>query len=118
MNELTKLDDRQATLFLDHINTLVFCGVPSYGLEEAVVNSLATMAEGQPNEQLVRSIGRGSELPSMIHKDFNHSFSKKKYPYSTVYSVYETAVTPTACRIVCSNYSLCLGDSPLMTTGW
>ena len=87
------------------IRGVIFCGVPHFGLEARVINTLVKMAEKQPNEPLLHSIGQDSEFLDQMHRQYASLFSKTNFPNSTTYCVYETKLSPTAVHTVCNGHN-------------
>ncbi|KAF8243410.1 hypothetical protein K440DRAFT_637368 [Wilcoxina mikolae CBS 423.85] len=72
-------------------HSIIFFGVPNKGI---ATESLMSMVEGQPNEQLVRNILPGSQLLEELEKEFYRQFIDKLKD-SEVISFYETKASPT-----------------------
>jgi len=68
-----------------------FFGVPNKGI---ATESLMSMVEGQPNEQLVRNLSPGSQILEELEKEFYRQFIDK-LKNSEVISSYETKKSPT-----------------------
>lgn len=67
---------------------VMFFGVPNRGLDNI---HLMSMVKGQPNEDLVRSLGVGSSFSKLLHESFIKRFTLD----SEIVCVYETKTTPT-----------------------
>ena len=92
-------NDLRSSALINLIKGVISCGVPHFGLETRVVNTLVQMAENQPNEPLLHSIGQDSEFLDQMHKEYASLFSKTRFPNSIACCVYETKSSPTAVQM-------------------
>ena len=100
-NSTNSPSDAEASTLIDMVRGVIFFGVPHFGLETQVIKTLVQMAEKQPNEPLLHSIGQDSEFLDQLHKEYALLFSKTRFPKSITCSVYETRLSPTALNVVC-----------------
>ncbi|KAL7789036.1 hypothetical protein V8C37DRAFT_387023 [Trichoderma ceciliae] len=68
---------------------ILFFAVPNRGLDN---RSLMSMVKGQPNEDLVKSLGKKSRFSSLLHQRFYKCFT---YEDTKIICVFETKETPT-----------------------
>ncbi|KAH0541631.1 hypothetical protein FGG08_003921 [Glutinoglossum americanum] len=79
---------------------VLFFGVPNRGLNQS---SLTSMVKGNPNEELVNSLGESSRFLGLLHEMFYRHFTFKD---SHIISIYETKETRTV--LVRLNAPVCM----------
>ena len=84
-----KRDNDQQKL-LNYIYGALFFGVPSQGMD---ITSLIPMVKEQPNQALIHSLGKESQLLRNQRRDFPKAFD---YSDSEIFYFYETVMSPTA----------------------
>lgn len=84
-----KRDKNNQTL-LESIYGGLFFGVPNQGMD---ISSLVPMVKGQPNQALLHSLGKESQILRNQCRDFPKAFD---YPDSEIVCFYETEMSPTA----------------------
>lgn len=84
-----------ATALLNRISALLFFGTPSEGLDN---KALELMAKGQPNDRLVKSLGRSSGVLRAQMNAFRRVFEDLDF---LAFWYYELENTPTP-ELVCS----------------
>lgn len=84
---------------LESIYGGLFFGVPSQGMEIA---SLVPMVAGQPNQALLNTLGKESQLLRNQSRDFPKAFDSKD---SEIFCYYETEMSRTA-KLVSSMHFL------------
>jgi hypothetical protein len=72
------------------IYAVLFFGVPNLGFR---VNQWLSMVKGQPNQNLILSLGHGSTYLRDLHRDFRTAFD---FQDSQIVCVYETKQTRVA----------------------
>lgn len=82
--------DKNHHALLDSIYGALFFGVPSQGME---ITSLVPMVKDQPNQTLLHSLGKGSQILRNQCRDFPTAFD---YRDSEIVCFYETVMSPTA----------------------
>jgi hypothetical protein len=85
--------DKNHQVLLDSIYGALFFGVPNQGMEIA---SLMPMVKDQPNQALLHSLGKESQILRNQCRDFPKAFD---YKDSEVICFYETEMSPTAARV-------------------
>ena len=85
--------DKNGQALLDSIYGALFFGVPSQGMEIA---SLIPMVQGQPNEALLRSLDKESQLLRNQCREFSKAFDSQT---SQIVCFYETEESPTAVKV-------------------
>ncbi|OBT77481.1 hypothetical protein VF21_05279 [Pseudogymnoascus sp. 05NY08] len=83
-------NDREHPDLLESIYSALFFGVPSQGMEVA---SLVPMVAGQPNQALLHTLGKESQLLRNQLRDFPKAFDSKS---SEIFCYYETEKSRTA----------------------
>lgn len=80
---------------LQSLRAALFFGVPTLGMD---IGSIIPMVQGKPNEHLVKSLDKTSDIPRRLQEQF-HKVSQRvpKYWY------YETKQSPTA-KLVCPDF--------------
>lgn len=78
---------------LDSIYGGMFFGVPNQGID---VESLVAMVKDQPNQALLHSLGKGSQLLRNQSREFSKAFS---YQDSAIFCLYETMTSSTAQKV-------------------
>jgi protein SERAC1 len=82
--------DKNSQVLLDSIYGALFFGVPNEGME---ISSLIPMVKGQPNQALLHSLGKESQILRNQCREFPKAFG---YPDSEIVCFYETEMSPTA----------------------
>ena len=72
------------------IYEVLFFGVPNQGFR---VNQWLSMVNGQPNQNLIQSLGQGSTYLRDVHREFRTAFD---FQDSQIVCVYETKQTRVA----------------------
>ncbi|MCJ1334037.1 hypothetical protein MMC10_010744 [Thelotrema lepadinum] len=85
--------DRKHHGLLNSIHGALFFGVPSQGMD---ITTLIPMVRGQPNEALVHSLGKESQLLRNQRRNFPLAFDN---PDSEIVYFYETVMSPTAVQV-------------------
>jgi hypothetical protein len=83
-------NDKKHQGLLESIYGGLFFGVPSQGMEVA---SLVPMVTGQPNQALLHTLGKESQLLRNQSRDFPKAFDRKD---SEIFCYYETEMSQTA----------------------
>lgn len=83
-------NDKKHQDLLESIYGALFFGVPSQGMEIA---SLVPMVAGQPNQALLHTLGKESQLLRNQSRDFPKAFDSKD---SEIFCYYETEMSRTA----------------------
>jgi hypothetical protein len=84
---------------LDSVYGGMFFGVPNHGID---VESLVAMVEDQPNQALLHSLGKGSQLLRNQSREFPKAFH---YRDSAIFCLYETMTSPTAQKVCTVTFS-------------
>ena len=85
--------DKNHQALLDSIYGALFFGVPNQGMEIA---SLVPMVKDQPNQALLHSLGKESQILRNQCREFPKAFD---YQDSEIICFYETEMSPTAARV-------------------
>ena len=85
--------DKNHQVLLDSIYGALFFGVPNQGME---ISSFVPMVKDQPNQALLHSIGKESQVLRNQCRDFSKAFD---YQDSEIVCFYETEMSPTAARV-------------------
>jgi protein SERAC1 len=86
--------DKNHQALLNSIYGTLFFGVPNQGIEIA---SLVPMVKGQPNQNLLHSLGKESQILRNQYRDFPKAFD---YQNSLeIVCFYETEMSPTAAQV-------------------
>jgi hypothetical protein len=85
--------DKNQQALLDSIYGALFFGVPNQGMEIA---SLFPMVKDQPNQALLHSLGKESQILRNQCREFPKAFD---YQDSEIICFYETEMSPTAARV-------------------
>jgi hypothetical protein len=85
-----KRDTKPHRAILDATYGALFFGVPNEGMD---IKSLAAMVKDQPNQALLHSLGKGSQLLRNQSREFPKAFD---YEDSEIVCFYETTMSPTA----------------------
>jgi hypothetical protein len=89
-------DNPKNHAFLNSIHGALFFGVPSQGM---AIESLIPMVRGQPNEELLKSLGPGSEMLRRQSIAFRKAFDQRKIAY-----FYERKKSPIAKYVSLSSH--------------
>lgn len=92
-------NDKKHQDLLESIYGGLFFGVPSQGMDIA---SLIPMVAGQPNQALLHTLGKESQLLRNQSRDFPKAFDCKD---SEIFCYYETEMSPTAKLVSLTLYS-------------
>jgi hypothetical protein len=85
--------DQNSQALLNSIYGGVFLGVPNQGMD---ISSLVPMVRGQPNEDLLRSLGKESQILRNQCREFPKAFG---YQDSEIVCFYETKMSPVAVHV-------------------
>lgn len=85
---------------LDSVYGGMFFGVPNHGID---VESLVAMVKDQPNQALLHSLGKGSQLLRNQSREFPKAFC---YQDSAIFCLYETMTSPTAQKVYMITFSV------------
>jgi len=84
------------------IYAVLFFGVPNQGFR---VNHWLAMVRGQPNENLIQSLGVSSTYLRDLHRDFRTAFHFQHSQIVYVYETKQTRVARVRTSYVISNFS-------------
>jgi hypothetical protein len=86
--------DKNHQALLDSIYGALFFGVPNQGME---ITSLVRMVQDQPNQALLHSLGKESQILRNQCREFPRAFDYQGS--SEIICFYETEMSPTAVRV-------------------
>lgn len=85
--------DKNHHALLDSIYGALFFGVPSQGME---ITSLIPLVKDQPNQGLLHSLGKESQILRSQCRDFTKAFGRQD---SEIICFFETDMSPTAAKV-------------------
>lgn len=92
-------NDKNNQDLLESIYGGLFFGVPNQGME---ISSLVPMVAGQPNQALLHSLGKESQVLRNQSRDFPKAFNSKD---SEIFCYYETEMSRTAILVSSEHHS-------------